>query len=125
MSQLENSKIFFLRERIPIYFRVQEIVPSFTALFAVATDLKPFVQNFSYVLPLFSPFLSNDLEQLVVFLALPLGLSDVRLMILIPLILALGVISARNQACHILPICTSEGVCFDISFLRIGIDCPV
>ena len=47
-------------------------------------------------MPLLGPLLRYDLEELLVLFLLPLGLSDQTLVALVPLVLALRVISAGD-----------------------------
>lgn len=76
------------------------------------------------LVPVLGAFLSDDLEEFLIFSLLPLGFADVRFVPRIPFVLALGIIPPRNQVCNVLPVRVSEDAGGDVSFLAISMYCP-
>jgi hypothetical protein len=115
LAQLQYLQIFLRSEWVSIDLRVQEVVPSLTALLPITLYTEDSIEALSYLLPLFSTLVRYDSEQFLIFTLLPLGFCDIRFVSLIPLVLALSIISSGDQLCDILPIRGIETLSLDIT----------
>ena len=86
---------------------------------------KYLIKGLSNLLPLLGPLLGYDLEELLVLFLLPLGLSDQTLVALVPLVLALCVISARDQFGHVLPVRGVKVLRLNRSLSAVGVQGPI
>lgn len=96
LSQLKYFEILFIWKRVSVNFRIEEVVPPFSALLAVPVDSEFWIENLSYFLPLLCTLLAYNGEQLIVFFLLPLSLCNAWFVALIPFVLALSIVSPRD-----------------------------
>ena len=137
-SFFKKLDILFKWKRIFLYIRIQEIYPSFTALLSISkhrmlTDAirilhsqfsKIFIQHFSNLIPMPCSILLYDFNKLFVFLFDPTALFDWILLFLTKSILTLSVISARNEASNLYPVCLSYIFVSFTIILTVFIDRP-
>lgn len=86
---------------------------------------KNLIKGLSNLLPLLGALLRDDLEELLVLSLLPLGLSDQTLVALVPLVLALRVISAGDQFRHVLPVRGVKVLRLDRPLRAVGMQGPI
>jgi hypothetical protein len=97
-------KVLLRAKRVSVDLWVKKVVPSLTALLPVSLDTENIVEGLSNFLPLLSTLVRNNPKELVIFFLLPLGFGNQGFVSLVPFILALSIVTAGNQLCHILPI---------------------
>lgn len=101
---LENKDVFSEAERVLLDLWVQEVDPPFSALFTVSVGAKILVKLLRDLTPLFGTVLANQFDQLLIFTLHPITLLDGRFLILVELVLALRVVTARDEASDLDPV---------------------
>jgi hypothetical protein len=100
----QNEDIFQQTKRIFLDLRVKEVYPTLSALLAVPGDSEAGVELVCNLGPLLGTIFSDQFNQLFIFSLDPVALLDGRLLVLVELVLALGVITARDEPCYLDPI---------------------
>ena len=103
----------------------QKVDPSLTALFAVSGRLQLGIELGGDSAPLLGAILSDQLNELFIFFLCPVALVDGRLLVLIELVQALGVISSWNEASDLNPVELTEFVGADVLFSTVLADSPL
>ena len=103
-SFLQDQDVLLQAEGILLDLRVQEVDPSFSALFTVAADVQTFVELRGDLAPLFGTVRPDEPHELLVLSLDPVALLDGRLLVLVELVLALRIITPRNERGNLNPI---------------------
>lgn len=120
LAKSKDLQVFLVGEGIPVDFWVQEVVPALSALLAVSRHAQVGIEQIGDLLPLLGALLRDDSEQLVIFSLLPLRLCDRGFVALVPLVLALRVITTWYELCDVLPVNGCKAVALDSSFVRVS-----
>jgi len=111
-SIFQDYKILFYRKGISIYFGIQEIDPSFSALLSVSLRCLFDVKFISYKIPVSFPVFKYQFEKYFIFIQCPTDFVIARIFFLIKFEFALRVISPRHEFCYFNPV-------FSLKFLWI------
>lgn len=122
---LENKDVFGEAEWVLLDLWVQEVDPSFSTLFTISGGTKILVKLFRNLTPLFGTVLANQFDQLLIFTLHPITLLDGRFLILVELVLALRVVTARDEASDLDPVILVELLRSDSFTSAIFLDGPL
>lgn len=103
-SLLQYQYIFLQTEWLFLDLWVQEVDPALSALLAVSRHVQIDVQLVCNLTPLLCSLFSDETDQLFVLSLDPVALLYRRLLVLVELVLALRVVSARNEARYLYPV---------------------
>jgi hypothetical protein len=91
-------------EWVLLYFRIEEVNPSFTALFPISINIQFWIELSCNDTPLFGSVSSNKLNKFLIFFFDPIALLNRRGSSLVELINTLWVVSSWNEASYLNPI---------------------
>mmetsp|Transcript_41430 Transcript_41430/g.63201 ORF Transcript_41430/g.63201 Transcript_41430/m.63201 type:complete len:224 (-) Transcript_41430:447-1118(-) len=123
-SLLQDKDILFQAERVFLNLGIQEVDPALSALLSVPVDAQVGVQLVGYLTPLLGTVFAYQLNEFFVFPLNPVAFLDGRLLVLVELVLALGVVSARDESCDLYPVILVKLLGRDTLALAVLVDSP-